>query len=89
MLIRVAIAAAAEDTAGRLLRESRGWKMFINFISQVLEICRNDLFERSVMKPLYLRVFALSSTTSKTFGGRTHQHYQTYPTLILCPILGS
>lgn len=61
MLIRVAIVAAAEDTAGRLLRESRSWKIFINFISQALEICRKDLFEKSVMKHLYVHVFALSS----------------------------
>lgn len=56
MLIRVTIAAAGEDTAGRLLRESRSWKIFINFVSQALEICRKDSFERSVMKHLYLHV---------------------------------
>lgn len=53
MLIRVAIVAAAEDTAGRLLGESRSWKILINFVSQALEICRKDPFERSVMKHLY------------------------------------
>lgn len=61
MLIRVAIVAAAEDTAGCLLRESRSWKIFINFISEALEIFRKDLFESSVMKHLYLHAFALSS----------------------------
>lgn len=70
MLIRVAIVAAAEDTAGRLLRESRSWKIFINFISQALEICRKDLFE-SVMKHLYLHVFAfVQSPLLKHLGER-------------------
>lgn len=74
MLICVAIAAAAEDTAGRLLGESRSWKIFINFVSQSLEICRKDPFERSVMKLLYLLAHSsLCPATNSKMSGRKGQ----------------
>lgn len=71
MLICVAIAAAAEDTAGRLLGESRSWKIFINFVSQALEIGRKDPFGKSVMKHPYLHILpSVQPPTLKLLGER-------------------
>jgi len=83
MLVHVAIAAAAEDTAGRLLGESRGWKIFINFVSQALEICRKDPFERSIMKHVCLHILpSFQPPTLKCLGGsvtRTQHEFRALP----------